>query len=183
MSREDGAVYNRSMLQLCGYILNKPVLSIRTGGTVAWITDPIINPHKLSIEGFYVQDSMDKQPLVLLCQDIREFAPQGFIINDHDVLAQPEDLVRLKGILSLNFSLIGKPIVTTSGDKVGKVSDYAVETSSMYIQKIYAARSVWQSLASGSLSIDRSQIIEITTKHVVIGDLLQATPSAAPVIA
>ncbi len=168
------------MLQLSGQILNKPVLSLRTGGPVAWIVAPIINPSKLSIEGFYVQDSVDKKELVLVCQDIREVSRQGLIVNDHDVLAQPDDLVRLKQLLEMNFELIDKRIETTSKQHVGKVSDYAVETSSMQVQKVYASRSFWKNLTGGALSIDRSQIVEITNRRIIINELLQGKRALAP---
>ena len=61
--------------------------------------------------------------------------------------------------------------------KIGKVSDYAVETDSMYVQKIYVSRSILRNLASGSLSIDRTQIVEIKNDRIIINDLLQGTPS------
>jgi hypothetical protein len=50
----------------------------------------------------------------------------------------------------------------------------------MYIQKVYVGQSLLKSLTGGSLSIDRSQIYEITVKRVIINDLLQATPAQAP---
>lgn len=165
------------MLQLSGALLNKPILSLRTGGTVAWIVEPIFNPNNLKLEGFYCDDAIDKKRLILLCQDIRELSNQGFIIDDHDVLAQPHDLVRLKSILNLHFELLKKPVVTVSKDKIGKISDYAIETDTMYVQKLYVSRSILRNLASGSLSIDRSQIVEITNSKIIINDLLQATPS------
>ena len=170
-------MYNYSMLQLSEALLNKPVLSLRSGGTVAWIVEPIFNPNNLKLEGFYCDDTIDKKRLILLCQDIRELSSQGFIIDDHDVLAQPRDLVRLKSILNLHFELLKKPVVTVSKDKIGKISDYAIETDTMYVQKLYASRSILRNLASGSLSIDRSQIIEITSNKIIINDLLQGTPS------
>lgn len=175
-----GAVYNESMLQLSSNLLNKPVLSLRTGGPVAWVAAPIINPNRLNIEGFYVTDSVDRSRLVLLYQDIREVSVQGYIVNDHDVLAQPSDLVRLQNILSFNYQLIGKPIETVDHEKIGKVSDYAVETATMYIQKLYAAQSLWRSLTAGGLSIDRTQIVEVTNKRIIINALLQGVPSTAP---
>ncbi len=167
------------MLQLSGYLLNKPVLSLRTGGPVARITTPVINPKNLKIEGFYCNDSRDGQHLVLLYQDIRELSRQGFIIDDHDVLADPDDLVRLKSVLRLNFDLLKKPVETAAGKKVGKVSDYAVEIDTMYIQKLYVAQSFWKNLTGGSLSVDRSQINEITKKRIIIQDPLQPTTSPA----
>lgn len=147
---------------------------------MASIIGPIINPDKLKIEGFYCQDRFSKQQLILLCQDIRDVLPQGYVINDHDVLAEPEELIRLKSVIELNFQLIGKPVVTVSKQKVGKVNDYAAETQTMYIQKIYASQSLIKNLTGGSLSIDRSQIQEITPRRIIINDLLDNVTAAEP---
>ena len=166
------------MLQLSASLINKPILSLRTGGPIARVVSPIFNPANLKIEGFYCDDGSRAQ-LILIYQDIREFSPQGLIVNDHDVLSTSEDLVRLQRILEYEFELLGKPVETTSGQKVGKVSDYAFETTSMYVQKLYVSQSFLKNLANGSLSIDRSQIIEVTSRRIVIQDLLQVTPSPA----
>jgi len=167
------------MLQLSALILNRPIMSLRTGTRVAVATKPIINPNNLKIEGFYCTDSRSNHQLVLLCQDIRDNIAQGFVIDDHDVLAEPHELVRLEKVLKLQFELIGKPIQTVNKQRVGKVSDYAVDSSSMYIQKIYASQSLFKSFTGGSLSIDRSQINEITDKRIIINELLKGNPAAA----
>lgn len=167
------------MLQLSGTILGKDVLSLRTGGPVARIERPIINPNNLKIEGFYCQDNIDNQELFLLFQDIRDVLPQGLVINDHEVLATRDELIRLKDLLELNFDLIGKPVETISKEKVGKVTDYAIEASSMFIQKLYVSQSLLKSLTSGSLSVDRSQVQEITPRWVIINELLQTVPAQA----
>lgn len=168
------------MLQLSASILNRPVMSLRTGSQVATATAPIINPNNLKIEGFYCTDRLEGTQLILLYQDIRDIIPQGFVIDDHDVLAERSELVRLEKVLELNFELLGKQVVTTNKQKVGKVSDFAVETTTMFIQKIYASQSILKSFTGGSLSIDRTQIVEITNKNVVISELLQGTPATAP---
>ena len=164
-------------------LLNKAVLSLRTGSPIAAVTGPIINPDNLKIEGFYCQDSVDKKrQLVLLGQDIRDVLPQGYVVNDHDVLVDPGELVRLKEVIDLEFELIGKQVVTTSKQKIGKVSDYATEVGAMYVQKIYVAQSVLKSFTGGSLSIDRNQIQEITPRRIIINELLKRTPIAAPAV-
>lgn len=168
------------MLQLSQRLLNKSILSLRTGAPVASITGPIINPKNLKIEGFYCQDRFNKQTLVLLHQDIRDILAQGYVINDFDVLVEPEELVRLKEVMELDFELIGKPVVTVGKQKVGKVSDYATEMETMYVQKIYVAQSLVKNLTGGSLSIDRNQINEITPKRIIINDLLAKSPAPAP---
>jgi uncharacterized protein YrrD len=171
------------MLQLSDALLRKSVLSLRTGAPVATIIAPIFNPNNLRIEGFYCQDRFEKKKqLVLLCQDIRDIMPDGYVINDHEVLAEPEDLVRLKKIIALNFELLGKQVVTVDKQKVGKVSDYATDLDTMYVQKLYVAQSILKNLAGGSLSIDRSQINEITPRRIIINELIKKAPASAQAV-
>lgn len=171
------------MLQLSASLLNKSVLSLRTGQPVAFVTTPIFNPNNLKIEGFYCEDSYSKKQLVLLYQDIREFMKEGFVVNDHDVLVEPEELVRLHEVLASKFDLMGKKVVTISNQKVGKVGDYAVETETMFVQKIYVSQSILKSFTGGSLSVDRNQINEITDKQIIINDLLNDAKIPAPAAA
>lgn len=163
--------------------MNIPVLSLRTGGQVAITLEAIINPNNLKIEGFYCQDNRSKKRLVLLYQDIRDIVGKGIVVDDYETLVEPGELVRLKDILKLHFELIGKHVVTVSKEKVGKVSDYAVETNLMYVQKIYASQSLLKSLTTGSLSIDRTQIVEITNRKIVIQDLLDTVSDEVPAAA
>lgn len=172
------------MLQLSASLLGKNVLGLHSGTPVGRVTGALINPKNLKIEGFYVDDAYEKNhQLILLYQDIRDIISKGFVINDHNTLAEPEDLVRLKDVLELDFELLNKSVQTVSGEKVGKVSDYAVEVETMYIQKLYVSRSILKSLSTHALSVDRSQIQEITNRKIVIQELLQGTPASANAVA
>lgn len=171
------------MLQLSESLLNKPVMSLRTGQQVATAVEPIINPNNLKIEGFYCTDRFSHNELILLYQDIRDIIAQGFVIDDHDVLVDPDELVRLKDVMKVGFKLIGKPVVTVTKERVGKVSDFATEMETMYIQKIYVSQNVFKSLTGGNLGVDRNQINEITDKKIIINELLKGTPAAASVAA
>jgi uncharacterized protein YrrD len=171
------------MLQLSTSLLNRPVLSLRTGGAIAHTTTAIVNPNNLKIEGFYCQDNASKRLLVMLYQDIRDIIPQGFVVDDHEVLAEPTELVRLKKTMDLHFDILNKLVTTVSKEKVGKVTDYATEVETMYIQKLYVSQSIFKSLSGGNLGIDRSQIVEITPARIVINDLLKPVPARAAVTA
>jgi sporulation protein YlmC with PRC-barrel domain len=78
---------------------------------------------------------------------------------------------------------MGKPVETISREKVGKVSDYAFESATMFIQKLYVSQSLLKSLTGGNLSIDRAQVHEITPKKIVVNDLLATAPAGAPAAA
>ena len=171
------------MLVLTKSILNQPVMSLRTGGQVATAYQAIINPNNLKIEAFYCVDSIEKKhQLVLVHQDIRDVLPAGLVIDDHDVLVEPEDLVRLHKIMELDFELVGKPVITKSGKRVGKVNDFATEPESMLIKKLYVTQTLIKNLTGGNLSIDRTQIIEITPRKIIIKDPLQGVRAGATAV-
>jgi sporulation protein YlmC with PRC-barrel domain len=171
------------MMQLSGMIVNRPVLSLRTGTQVAVALAPIINPNNLKIEAFYCQDNIDRKQLILVAQDVRDVMAQGIVINDHDVLTEESELVRLQDLMHINFSLLGKPVVTASKQKIGKVVDYAVEVESLYIQKLYVSQSLFKNFGGGSLGIDRSQIIEINDRTIIVSDPIQKMPAAVRAVA
>jgi len=172
------------MLQLGPKFFNCPVLSLRTGGVIAVAAEPIINPNNLKIEGFYCVDRFDKKlSLILLYQDIREVIQQGIVVNDHEVLSQKDDLIRFKDLINLHFTLIGKPVVTENNARIGRVNDFAVELETMFIQKLYVAQALRKSLSTSALSVDRSQIIEITDKKIIINDLAQTSTVGAAAVA
>ena len=167
------------MLKLYESVPDTNVMSLRTGGPVASIVKPIINPNNLYIEGWFVKDSVTNEELILLSNDVREILPQGFAINDYSDLSQVEDLVRLKEFIELNFGLLGLKVQSESGKNYGKINDYAFETNNFYIQKLYAGQPLVKSLGGGNLSIDRSQIIEVTNKRIVIEDPTEKAAAGA----
>lgn len=164
------------MLKLSNALQNIPVMSLRTGGAIGTATEIILNPNNLKVEGWYVEDRFNKKKLVLVRSEVRDFGKQGLVINDHEVLEEPAELVRLKPIMDIGFVLNGKQVISQNGTKYGKVSDFAVETESLMVKKIYASQSIIKNFSGGSKSIDRTQIVEITNTHIIIED---ATEKAA----
>jgi uncharacterized protein YrrD len=161
------------MLQLSASLLSRPVVSLRTSGQIATVETAIINPNNLKIEGFYCTDKFSHKTLVLLTQDIRDNIKQGLIVNDHEVLTEPDELIRLKSIMEMQFELLGKSVETVSKHKVGKINDFAVDNQTLYVQKLYVGPTLIKSLTSGQISVDRNQIVEITNRRIVIKDLDQ----------
>lgn len=171
-----------TMLLLSHSLINKPVLSLRDGSHIATTTQALIDPNTLQIIGFHCQEKTERKRSILLTQDIRDIIQQGFVVDDYEALSEPADLVKYKSLLDLGFVLIGKQVISDSKRRLGKVSDFAADTDAFYIHKLYATQSLVRSLGSDQLSIDRSQIVEITDRAIIIKDPLQPqTALASPV--
>lgn len=167
------------MLKLHKTLLGVAVLSLRTGGQVGTATKLIINPNNLKVVGWYVDDRFGSGDLILLADDVRDISEKGIIINDHEVLSEQSELIRLKEVLEIDYDLIGKKVVSEDGKKYGKVTDYSVETGGLIIKKIYASQSILKDFSGGNLSIDRNQIVEITKAKIIISDPTEKSTSAA----
>lgn len=166
-------------------LIGKPVMSLRTGGPIATILDVIVNPHNLKIEGWFVDDPARRQRRIVLSQDIRDILDQGFVVNDHESLSDIEELVRLNSILKLAFELVGKAVVSEDKKRLGKVNDYAFEKNGYFIQKLYIGQSLWKSFSGGSAIVDRTQIIEINNRKIVVKEAtipskVTTVPAATP---
>ncbi len=158
------------MLQLSKSLVNVPVMSLRLGGPIATAIEPIINPHNLKILGWWCVMPGSKTQQILMVDDVREVLPEGLAVNDDAALSEPNELIRHQEVLGKHFQLFDKAVRTKSA-KLGKVSDYAYDSGSLIVMKIYVARPLTKILSKeDTLIIDRSQIIEITDKQITIRD-------------
>lgn len=168
------------MLALGNQYTTKPILSLRTGAPIGSTILPIIDPNNLKIEAWHAEDRFSKRRGVMLSQDVRDVLLQGFVVNDHDAITDPHELVRLENLLKINFELVGKPVFTDHKKRIGKVSDYAFDKDSFFIQKLYIAESMFKNLSGGTRLIDRTQIIEITDRKVVVREATARSSRAMP---
>lgn len=171
------------MLTLGQSLVEKNILSLRIGRPIGIAGEPIINPNNLKIEGWHALESDTKQTAILLSLDVRDILPQGFVVNDNEALTDPSELVRLKDLIANDFTVIGKSVTTTNRKRLGKVTDYTFEKNGFFIQKLYVSQSLLKSFTGGALMIDRSQIVEITNKKIVVKEATVQEAAPMPAVA
>jgi sporulation protein YlmC with PRC-barrel domain len=155
------------MLYLSSRLRNLPLLSLRSGGRIGTVTGPIINPHNLHIDGFFCLLHNAHTEQIVLDIAVRDISARGIIINDHQDVSDSEDLVRLQPVIDIRYELVGKQVIA-SKKRLGKIVDYAIDVESLFIQKFYAQPPVWQAINQHRLTFDRTTIIEITDKTVIV---------------
>lgn len=157
------------MLLPINRFIGAPLVSLQAEAVIAHTGEPIIDPRKLIVVGFYVGPQAKKQtPQVIHTSDIREVSHLGLIIDSAEDIMPLDDLVRLQEIINFGFELIGIPVVDEQGKKYGKVSDYSIDPKSFYVQQLFTQQSLLRSFGSLSKIIHRTQIISITNEKIVI---------------
>lgn len=160
-------------------LVNCPVLSLHIGGELARVTELIIDPNNLKVLAFRVDGKTinDDTGDILPVDSVREFSRMGMIIDSIDELVHDGDIVRIKQVLDLNFTLVGLKVTTRQKAKLGKVIDCIVSVSDWAVQQIIVQRPAIKALFDPELVISRQKIIEVTDYEVVIKDEHDKTKS------
>lgn len=167
-------------------LIGCPILSLHVGGAIAHVLDVIIDPNNLKIIGFRVSGSLVRGEVgdVLPVDSIREFSRVGMIVDSIDELVDGEEVIRIRDVLNLNFSLPGLKVVSKSKSKLGKVSDYIVNSDSWSVYQLIVQRPIMKAFLDPELIIPRSEIIEVNDYQIIVKDehskLQKAAPAARP---
>lgn len=157
------------MLLLGSRIIGIPIMGLQTGTKLASIKLPIINPSNLNIIAYEVDGFLlSERPSFLRVADVRELSDIGMIIDSNDEFVGVQDVIVLQKIYELNFSLIGLKVIDETKHKLGKVSDYTIDTDSFIIQQLNVKQGIIKGLAEAELLIHRSQIIEINDYSIIV---------------
>ena len=158
------------MLRFIDQLIGVPVVGVRGGNRLTITAEPVINPSRMRVEAFYCDNRADELDMVLYAEDILEISNIGIVVDSEDSIMPTTDLVRLEEIIEIDFQLIGKNVETESGDKLGKVENYAVDDTSFKIEKLYARPQLIRSLRANDFIISRRQIASVNDKSIVVKD-------------
>ncbi|NCO10739.1 hypothetical protein GW930_02430 [Candidatus Saccharibacteria bacterium] len=157
-------------MQLLGsQMTDIPVMSLHTGGPIGQLEKPVIDPSNLMILAYTLKGPLlTEHPSLLRVADIREMGHLGMIVDGSDEIIGLDDVVKIKELYELSFSLIGMNVVDEHKHKLGKVEDYTIEATSFSIQKLKVKRGFFKGLTDTGPLIHRSQIVDINRTTVTV---------------
>ena len=158
------------MLITNSHLQGTPVLSVQAGEPIGYLDAAIIDPDSLKIIAFLVHGAPDRSTDILDVQSIREYSNLGVVIDDIDELVGHDDVIRIKNVLDLNFSLLNLKVETKKGSKLGHVIDFTVTPDDFIVQQLIVKRPVVKSFLDSELTIPRTEIVEITDYKVIVKD-------------
>ena len=160
-------------------LLGTKILSLHVGSAIAHVTEVIVDPNSLKVIAFRVEGPLirDEDGDILPVASVREFSRLGMIIDSIDDLTDGEEVIQIRDVLKLGFSLPGLKVVTKKNTKVGKVTNYIVDVNSWEVYQLVVQRPIIKAFLDPELIISRSKIIEVDDCQVVIKDETEKTKS------
>ena len=161
-----------------------PILSLHLGGAIARVEREIVSPHDLSVVAFEVSGpAIDNDPEIgdiLDVRSVREFSNLGMIVDSTDEFVLQKDVIKIDEIMKIGFELIGKKVITRKGSKLGKVSDYIVNSDDFKIFQLIVQRPTLKSLLDPELVVAVSEVVEVTDTQIVVKDEKKSVKSKQP---
>lgn len=150
-------------------LIGIPVMGLQTGSKLASTFNPVIDPSNLKILAYQLEGPLlTDNPSFVLIADVRELGNIGMIVDSSDEFVSVSDVISLQKIYELNFKLTGLSVIDDKNHKLGKVSDFVVDTDSFFIQQLNVKQGIIKSLSDTELLIHRKQIIEINDHHIKV---------------
>ena len=171
------------MLVLGSRLNETPVMSLQTGTRLALTSTPIIDPTNLKIVAFELEGPLlQEKPSFLRVADIREMSGIGMIIDGNDELIGLDDVIKIKKLYELGFTLIGMNVIDETNKKLGKVDGYTVETNSFVVEQLNVRHGIFRRITDTGLLINRSQIIEVTDTTITVKTTAKKLNAVQPVM-
>lgn len=146
-----------------------PILGLQTGSKLASLKTPLIDPTNLKVIAYQVEGPLlNEQPSFIRTADIRELSDIGMIIDSNDEFIGLDDVILVNQIYQLGFQLVGIRVVDELGNKLGKVSDYSIETKGFIVKQLHVSQGFIKSITETEKIIHRNQIVEISDSAITV---------------
>lgn len=154
-------------------LISCPILSLHIGGEIARVTELIIDPNTLKLIAVRVDGptiGQDDIGDILPINSVREFSRLGMVIDSSDDFTNEDDVISIQKIIKLNFALPGLKVVTRKKIKLGKVTDFILNSATWDVYQLIVQRPPMKALLDPELLVSRSQIHEVDDYQVVVKD-------------
>lgn len=154
------------MQELASQIRNKPLISLEEK-PLATIRRPLFNIQNGQVLAFLINQP---QANILVPLDIKHWR-KDFVQLEHDYEFHTiDEIVRLSQANSLNNRILGKKVKTESGQFLGYVTDYLVDTRKYFLTSIFIHRKLLGILKVSRKIVSIKSIVEITANWIIVRD-------------
>lgn len=141
-------------------------------GMIAKTEELVVDPNDLKVMAFklYGPEVGKQSGDYLKAEDVREFSSVGMVVDSSDDFVTEDEVIKLKEILELNFSLDGMRVESKKGTYLGKVENYVVNTDGFYVEQLVIRRPLLKAFLDPELLISKNEIVKITDDKIIVKD-------------
>jgi sporulation protein YlmC with PRC-barrel domain len=152
-----------------------PIVEEDGDEALGWLGDPLIDPDRGIIEGFFIRtpEFMGEGEAFCTMADILRWGTRVTVSHAH-VFTDPTDIIRLRTLLSDPRTLLWQKIRTERGATIGRCKDIQFDTESAKITWLFPKR-----FFRFGTAIPATEIIEVRPEAIIVRDPQATLPVEA----
>jgi sporulation protein YlmC with PRC-barrel domain len=152
-------------------LIGSPIFS-ENGQAVGRIFELIMETETGKLVGFLLAPNGKK---VIMAQDVSLWNRQ-LVISDLDDIFDTEEMVKIQEILKRKIPIIKNRVVSESGDYLGQVFDFALDTKFFTLTKIVVAKNFFGIFQYDEKIIAQKNIVEIKKTAIIVKNPIGLIP-------
>jgi|GEM_PF-6115677 len=154
------------MLLAYADMLHAPVAAADVGEKIGTVTDVIVDPETHTVLAFVIRPGGLFAGLQFVSpQDVIEYDPHALIVASGDALVPTSDILRAQTMLRQHVHVLRRSVMSESGDNLGKVNNFAIDTETAGVVRYYV-----HALFGQERIIPTKSIVQVTDKAFIISD-------------
>jgi len=145
------------------------IISFQSEGGIGTCKNLIFEPDKMICRVVLVNTNelFKSQKRYIVWDDVLEIS-NGLYVQDKDVLMEKDELVRHAEVIERDCILIGMKVRTKSGEELGIVYDFILDTTTGSMMKIFVKSG--KILAGEHRIIGRNKIVSVEEDTIIVYD-------------
>lgn len=151
------------MTILASKLINLPVAAVQQSRKVGKIASILVYPDGANWIGLELKHLPLAHSKVLSSSDVKSIDDEVVLIENEDLLIEPDEILRAREIADHNYNLIGLPVVSQDGTKIGKITDYLINVDVCQVTDFHVG-----GLMKQNRIINFKQVQELTWKRLLV---------------
>ncbi len=146
-----------------------PVLAADTREELGFVSGVLLHPDRGVVEGFFVQvpEFVHAQTHFVHSCDVLDVGPP-LLIRSNDALGDPQEVLRVQQVLSDPRTVLGQPMLTEDGQRLGRCADAQVDAATLSLTWLFPKR--WFRWGAPVAAAD---IVRITPQAILVKSRLR----------
>jgi len=158
-------------------IIGLPIFELKNQSLVGYSYECVLDNVKNSILGIVLKPGLFSKPKFLLLQmDVLKILKKSIVIRDEGAVSEIKDIVRVRTLIDDGIFGVGQKVQTESGQNLGRLYDYLVDSDNLIITKLYI-----KDLAKERI-ISAANIVSIEPRIITVKDSLDTIEATSEVL-
>lgn len=130
------------------------------------VKDMVIDPEAGKLLAFVVNINKN---LIITPVDVLSWT-EVIRVHNHDAIVSADEVLRVAQVMAKHVSIFHNKVYTKSGEYLGRVNDFSIDSNVMMLQKLYLSKGFLGLIRYQSRIISAKNILEILPDRIVIKD-------------